>query len=169
MTGGPAHKIGQVGEAGRVTAGWSACKRCGCPPKGAAGSRWSKERAMRCSRFALAGFLVLGLALVGTAGMDNAKKLVGLWEASKGKGLKLGMKLEFTKDGKLKFHAKIADTNIDLQGTYKVDGKKVTFTFDVMGEKKSDDHTIKALTRDRLVLENEQGDVNEFKLVKKKE
>ena len=123
---------------------------------------------MRSSQFALAGFLVLGLALVGTAGTDTSKKLVGLWEATKGKGAALGMKLEFTKDGKMTFHAKLAGESIKLQGTYKVSGKKLTITMDVMGVSKSDSHTIKALTEDRLVLENEQGDVNELKRVKTK-
>jgi uncharacterized protein (TIGR03066 family) len=123
---------------------------------------------MRWSRFALAGFLVFGLALVGTAGTDTAKKLVGLWEITKGEGAPPGATVEFTKDGKLKLHAKIGDKDFDLTGTYKVEGKKLTVTLEFKGKSKTDSDTIKSVSDNRLVLEDKDGKVTEMKRVTKK-
>src|SRR5262249_3392554 len=105
-----------------------------------------KECGMKWRRFALAGFLVLGLALGGTAGDGNAKKIVGLWEFVKsdeeGKGPPPGTTVRFTKDGKLKLHLKVEDKEFNLEGTYKVDGKKLTINIEFGGKSKEDIATI---------------------------
>src|SRR5207244_3414950 len=80
--------------------------------------------------------LVLGLFLVALAGCNksttttaaaaagvNKEKLVGTWETSDGSGT-----LEFTKDGKVKTVAEMAGVKADTEGTYEVDGDKVTIT-----------------------------------------
>jgi uncharacterized protein (TIGR03066 family) len=125
---------------------------------------------MRWSRFALAGFLVLGLTLVGTAGTDNAKKIVGHWVAVKAdeKGLPKGAKVEFTKDGKLKIHVEVGGKSFDIEGTYKVKGNKLYTKATFMGETKEDTDTIKSLSDDRLVTVDSKGVVVEFQRVKKK-
>jgi len=125
---------------------------------------------MKWSRFALAGFLVLGLALVGTAGTDNSKKIVGLWELSKteDKGPPPGTTVQFTKDGKLKLHMKFGDKEFDLDGSYKVNGAKVSITIEFGGKSKTEMNTIETLTADRLVLKDEKGKSTEFKRLKKK-
>jgi len=126
---------------------------------------------MRWSRFAIAGFLVLGLTLVGTAGGENGKKLVGTWKLTKSsekKGLPPGATLEFTKDGKLKFNIKVGDKELDVGGDYKVDGKKLTITIEFMGKSKTDTATIEKLTATDLHIKDDKGKVDEFKRVTKK-
>jgi uncharacterized protein (TIGR03066 family) len=169
--------MGEVGDAGReprsgaraartVTPGW----RLGGP----AYLSWGKENGMKWHRFAVAGALVLGLTLVGTAvggGGDNAKKIVGEWELTKSsskKGAPLGTKILFAKDGKLKISFKVMDKDFSFGGTYKVEGKKLKTTISVMGMEKSDTDTIKTLTDDRLVLEDDKGISTEFKRVGEK-
>jgi uncharacterized protein (TIGR03066 family) len=131
---------------------------------------------MRWSRFAIAGFLVLGLTLVGTAGGDTekdiAKKLVGKWELTKSsekKGIPPGATIQFTKDGKLKFHLKFGDKDFDFGGSYKLDGKKLTVTIEFMpGKEKTDTVTIEKLTDKELHIKDDKGKVDEFKRVTKK-
>jgi uncharacterized protein (TIGR03066 family) len=123
---------------------------------------------MRRSRFALAGLLVLGLALVGMAGTDNAKKLVGLWEVTKGEDVPKGTTVEFTKDGKLKLHAKVDDKDLNASGTYKVEGNKLTVTVEFGGKSDTHTDTISKLSDDQLILENDKGKTTEFKRVTKK-
>jgi uncharacterized protein (TIGR03066 family) len=126
---------------------------------------------MRWSRFALAGFLVLGLSLVATAGGETAKNLVGVWKAkpTEEKGIPPGATLEFTKDGKLKFQAKFGDKDFNFGGSYKLDGKKLTVTIEFApGKEKTDNLTIKSLTKDTLSVEDNKGKVTEFTRVTKK-
>jgi len=124
---------------------------------------------MRWHRFAVAGALVFGLALVASAGggEDNAKKILGKWELAKssGKGPPAGTMVHFSKDGKLKIQGMFMDKEFTLEGTYKIKGDKLTVTLNLKGEEKTDSDTIKTLTKDRLVLEDKDGKVNEFKRV----
>jgi uncharacterized protein (TIGR03066 family) len=125
---------------------------------------------MRWSRFAVAGCLVLGLTLVATAGTDNAKKLLGKWKVTKSdtEGT-VGSTTEFQQGGKLKLHLKVGDKDIDLEGSYKVKGDKLTGTLSFKGKSKSFTHKIKSLSANKLVIENESGKTHEFTRVKKKE
>jgi uncharacterized protein (TIGR03066 family) len=121
---------------------------------------------MRWRHLGVAGLLVFGLALVGTAATDNASKIVGRWEVIKGEAPP-GAVAEFTKDGKLKIRAKVDDKEVTVEGTYKVDGKKLAITIDSGGKGKTNIETIKVLSADRLVTESEKGKVTEFKRAKK--
>jgi uncharacterized protein (TIGR03066 family) len=125
---------------------------------------------MRWSRFAAAGFLVLALTLAGTAGTDNAKKILGRWEATKSyeKGPPVGMLVTFLKDGKVKLQAKIMDKDLKAEGTYKVKGKKLITKIEFGGESKEETATIKNLTANELAIEDDKGQVVEFKRVTKK-
>jgi len=85
---------------------------------------------MRWSRFAVAGLLVLGLALAGTAGPEDAKRLVGRWKVVKGLKGTVGSEVHFFEGGKLQVHTKVgvSDKKLTIEGTYKVEGKKLTVT-----------------------------------------
>jgi uncharacterized protein (TIGR03066 family) len=94
------------------------------------------------------------------ADATNAEKIVGAWivvkfdgkEAPKGKDVVF----EFTKDGKLKLAP-------GLNGTYKVNGDKVTLTIMIGGKDDTDSITIKTLTVDTMVVIDDKGKEMEFK------
>src|SRR5262245_31358054 len=103
-----------------------------------------KGFSMTVNKFALAGMLMLGLALVAAAGDDNGKKIVGTWEVTKAKGAPEGATVEFTKDGKMKIRFKVGDKELEIDGTYKLEKeKKITVTLSFEGKTKSDTATIK--------------------------
>src|SRR5947209_17458776 len=79
-----------------------------------------KERPMHVSRCFVATMLLLSLALVGTAGDDKAKKLVGVWEVSKSKDAPPGATIEFTADAKMKLRANIDGKEFKADGTYEL-------------------------------------------------
>src|SRR5262245_60916509 len=91
---------------------------------------------MNAVRLVLVGALWLGLtALIGAQDKkadkeeaDVKKKIVGRWEATKGKGLPAGAIVEFKKDGKLTVTAKQKDEEVTIEGTYKVKEKTLTLT-----------------------------------------
>jgi len=119
---------------------------------------------MYAARFALVGILMLGLMFVARAGDkdkdkgdkkgDSIKdKLVGTWEAQKGKGLPPGTRIQFTKDGKVTITGKKDEKEIKIQGTYKLDGKKLSLTTKQNDEERTRDITINKVSDDQLVLE----------------
>jgi uncharacterized protein (TIGR03066 family) len=121
---------------------------------------------MNFCRFALAGVLVLGLTVIGVAGTDTAKKLIGKWEVTKSEDAPPGATLEFTEDGKLHMRAKVNDKEVKVDGTYKVKDKMVIATYTINGKTKSEPGTIKKLTEKVLVIEDEKGKLDEYKRVK---
>jgi uncharacterized protein (TIGR03066 family) len=121
---------------------------------------------MTRSRFVIASVLFLGLALVGTAGTDNAKKIVGVWELVKGEGPPPGSVVTFTKDGKLKLEAKKDDKDVVITGTYKVTDDKIELKLKVKDETKEISHKIAKLTDKELVIDHEGKGTIEFKRVK---
>jgi uncharacterized protein (TIGR03066 family) len=107
--------------------------------------------------------IVLGCALVvlmacGATAADekiDAKKLVGKWEP---KGQKEGdFTIEFTKDGKVHIAVSQNGKEFKADGTYKVDGNKVTTTMNLGGKERSETHTITKLTDTELVSKDEKG------------
>src|SRR5437764_15407077 len=99
---------------------------------------------MNAVRLALAGVLVLGLAIAARAADKDDKKadsvkdkIVGTWEVEEGKGLAKGTKVQFTKDGKLVITGMRDGEERKLEGTYKVDGSTLKVTHKRDGE----DHT----------------------------
>jgi uncharacterized protein (TIGR03066 family) len=119
-------------------------------------------------RLALAGALVLGLAVAARADekggtSDLQKKLVGKWEVikfkakdPKDKGPPPGTMIEFTRDGKVILTAEEKGEKVRREATYKVEGKGFTLT--VKHGDKEETQTIKVLRADDkgLVLRNEK-------------
>jgi uncharacterized protein (TIGR03066 family) len=117
---------------------------------------------------AAAAVVFLSVTVVGVAGTDNAKKIVGVWEVVKGEGAPPGSTVEFTKDGKLKVQAKVGDKEFKIDGTYKVEGEKLMVKLTFEGKTVEETNKIKKLTEKELLLEDEKGKVEEFKRVEKK-
>lgn len=92
---------------------------------------------------------------------DNAKLIVGKWEATKvDEGtLPKGSIVEFTKDGKLKITVKMGDQDLTIDGTYKVEGNKFTITMKMGDDEQTQTITIKKLSKTELNTENKDGKV----------
>jgi len=86
----------------------------------------------------------------------DAKKLIGKWEP-KEKKEGASVVIEFAKEGKLAitFGGKGKDVTID--GTYKVDGNKLTTTLKVGDKERSDTSTVTKLTDTELMMKDEKG------------
>lgn len=121
---------------------------------------------MNLCRTALAVVLVLGLTVIGAAGTDSAKKLVGKWEVTKSEDAPPGAIVEFTKDGKMRLLFKVKDKEIKVEGTYKVKDNMVTSILTFNGKEKTDTAKINKLTDTVLVVEDDKGKVDEYKRVK---
>ena len=112
--------------------------------------------------------LVLALACGVTAADDekiDAKKLIGKWEP---KDPKKGeaMKMEFTKDGKLVVTGDLGGKELKLDGTYKVDGNKLSFKLKFMDAEIEETVTITKLTDEEMVGKDKEGKTEAFKKVK---
>src|SRR5262249_55191986 len=128
-----------------------------------------KETLMKLLQLLLTAGLLLGLTVVCRAeekkddkDKPNKEKIVGTWGLEKPetpKNLPPGSTLEFTKDGKLKFSAKVGDQAVNLEGTYSVDGDKLKTTLkDTDGKEQSDTDTITKLTDKELVIKDSKTD-----------
>jgi uncharacterized protein (TIGR03066 family) len=108
------------------------------------------------------GVLVLlcaPLLLTGCGKKSNADLIVGKWEVTKGERVPVGSVAEFTKDGKMKVNRKAVDRTKSMEGTYKVEGDKITTT--VEGETETD--TINTLNDTTLIMEDSKGKTIEMK------
>lgn len=117
---------------------------------------------------------VLGVAVAFAAGTakaqdDNAKKIVGTWEVTKGTDLPAGSTLEFTKDGKVNAVVKMDGTELKLDGTYKVEKDKLMVKIKVGEQTIEDTATIKKLTAEDLEIEDKDKKVETFKRKKEKD
>ena len=112
-------------------------------------------------RLALALLVCSTFAVTGCS--DNAKKIIGKWEATEEeKGVKMSVILEFTADGKVKIEIPgLTDLFKDMPGakvtmpeiTYKVEGDKLTITSkEKDGKEKVETGIIKELTDEKLVI-----------------
>jgi uncharacterized protein (TIGR03066 family) len=100
---------------------------------------------------------------------DNAKLIVGKWEVTKADEgtVPTGMLIEFTKDGKVKLSGKKEGQDVNVEGTYKIDGKTFTVTMKRPdGEEHSQTITIHKLTDTEMETENKEG--KKVTLTKKK-
>jgi uncharacterized protein (TIGR03066 family) len=99
--------------------------------------------------------LMAGAGLAADEKID-AKKLVGKWEP---KDQKKGgtFVLEFTKDGKLIFHASQNGKDFNSEGTYKLDGNKLSTTMKFGDMERKMTRTINKLTDTELVSTDEKG------------
>jgi len=120
-----------------------------------------RRASMRILGSAFAICLVLSLA--GCGGKSNADKIVGTWEITKSESdAPKGATVEFTKDGKIKMTAKVEGHEISMEGTYKVDGDKLTTTMKMGNKEKTETAKIKSLDDSTLKIEDEKGKVDEF-------
>jgi len=111
--------------------------------------------------------LVAGLTCSLQAGeqkADNKTLIVGVWELTKAGdgGPPLGTTLEFTKGGNLKMRGKADGKEFVFEGTYIVEGNKLTHMLKILDRDEKDTTTIKKLTNKELVMDNEVR-VLEFK------
>ena len=117
-----------------------------------------------------AGVLIAGLGVSLRAEeekVDIKALIVGIWELTKvSDGPRDITTMEFTKDGKFKMKLKGTDgKEFDVDGTYVVEGDKLTVKSPVPSEKAT--ATIKKLTDEELVTQNDDGGrVLEFKRMK---
>jgi uncharacterized protein (TIGR03066 family) len=108
------------------------------------------------------------LLFVGTtpaADKVDAAKLVGKWELTKSadESAPKGATVEFTKDNKVTISFDANGKEVKLEGTYKVDGEKLTVKLALPGGKDNEDtDTIKTLTDEKLVLIDKDKKENEF-------
>jgi uncharacterized protein (TIGR03066 family) len=100
----------------------------------------------------------------------DAAKLVGKWELTKSEAENApkGAIVEFTKDNKLTITVDVGDKKVELTGSYKVDGDKLTVKIKPPdgGKEEEDTDTIKSLTDEKVVLVDKNGKTTE--LTKKK-
>jgi uncharacterized protein (TIGR03066 family) len=116
----------------------------------------------------MAAFVAVVFVLSTTSADDkiDGKKIVGVWKAGKTSGgVPEGATVEFTKDNKLIL--KIGD--IELKGTYKVDGDKLSVKLKTPDDKEIEEtDTIKTLTDKKLVLVDKEKKEDEFDRVEPK-
>jgi uncharacterized protein (TIGR03066 family) len=95
---------------------------------------------------------------------DNKTLIVGVWELTKAGegGPPVGTTMEFTKDGKLKLSGKADGKEFAFDGTYVIEGDKLTGTLKTQDGTEKDTITIKKLTDKELVTQDENGRVVEF-------
>jgi uncharacterized protein (TIGR03066 family) len=111
---------------------------------------------------------VLGAAVVFAAGTaraqdDTAKKIVGVWEVTKGTELPDGSTLEFTKDGKLTAVVKMDGNELKLEGTYRVEKDKLTVKLKIGEQELEETVTVKKLTDTELEVEDKDKKVEVLK------
>jgi uncharacterized protein (TIGR03066 family) len=115
--------------------------------------------------------VVAALALSASLSADDTKidaqKLIGKWQP-KDKGDGHLVAIEFKSGGKATVTAAVDGKETTTEGTYKLDGKKLTVTVKTDGEEKAHTHTISKLTDTELVGADEKGKEHTLLRVKDK-
>jgi len=115
----------------------------------------------------------LAVVLAAAAGADDkkdtpvdGKKLAGKWEPAE--PLQGGTKVvvEFAKDGKMTLTATAGDKTEKLDGTYKVEGAKLTLTMKRGEKDRTEVLDVLKLTDDELVTVDSKGKKDNLKRVK---
>lgn len=126
-------------------------------------------------RLLAAGFVFALSVGFATAADDKdkptAEKLVGVWKLVKSSEelpKDLDATLETTKDGKFVMKVAFGDNKLEMTGTWKLDGNKLTVEY-VDGPEKGKKETMEItnLTDDEFVTVDEKKKKDEFKKVKK--
>jgi uncharacterized protein (TIGR03066 family) len=113
---------------------------------------------------------ILGVALVAVMGLAagaddkddkkdskiDGKKLIGKWTPKDAKK-DAGLVIEFTKDGKLILYVDIAGKTEKVEGTYKLDGNKLTLAIKFGEKENKETLTILRLTDEELESEDSKG------------
>ena len=122
---------------------------------------------MNALRILTAGLLMVALAMNVTAEekADSKATLVGVWEVVKADqgALPVGSTVKFGKDGKASVTAVRDGKESTIEGTYVVDGTKLTVTLKHDDKESKHAITIKKLTDTEFVSENEKGKTAEFR------
>ena len=107
---------------------------------------------------------LLGAAVRAEDKADNAKLIVGKWTVTKADEgtVEKGAIVEFTADGKCKATHKKGDEDVTAEGTYKVDGDKLTMNMKIGDMERKIDITILKLTKTELHTKNEEGKMVEL-------
>jgi uncharacterized protein (TIGR03066 family) len=118
-----------------------------------------------------AALLVLACAVCGADEKKDepldGKVLIGKWEPKVPKKGEL-TSIEFTKDGKLIALAEVGGKAARAEGTYKLEGNKLTYEVAYMGETIRETVTLIKLTGDEMESKDKEGKVDSFKRVKSK-
>jgi uncharacterized protein (TIGR03066 family) len=114
------------------------------------------------SAFALVVFMCVAVRSA-AADDDNAKKIVGTWEVTKGAELSLGDVVEFTKDGKVIATVVVNKKEVKVEGTYKVEKDKLITKTVTNGKEIEDIDEIVKLTDDAMELRDKDKKVTTFK------
>jgi len=113
---------------------------------------------------------VMGLVAGATVGADDkdakidGKKLVGKWTTKDDSKEKFTV--EFTKDGKLTF---VGEKEGKVEGTYKLDGNKLTITAKIGDKEEKMTRVITKLTDMELVSRKDEAGAKEDTLVRVKD
>jgi uncharacterized protein (TIGR03066 family) len=135
---------------------------------------WQGRRPLNAPRVVAAVALVLGLSLTVRA-QDHKKadaikaRLVGAWEAEKGKGLVKGSTVRFGKDGKVTISVPKGEGRVKTEGTWRVDKGKVKLTLKRGDKERNLEFKPTTLDDKRLVLEDTEGGSVTFKKLGKAE
>ncbi len=121
----------------------------------------------------LLGMSLMALVSGGLLAADekiDAKKLIGKWEQEADKDKKRPkVVVEFAAEGKMAGTVVIGEgKEFNFEGTYKLDGNKLTQMIKLNDKDNVRTVTITKLTDDVMEGENEKGDKNIFKRVKPK-
>lgn len=97
----------------------------------------------------------------------DAMKLIGKWEPVKPKKDE-ELVMEFTKDGKLIVTGSMGEKALKIEGTYKLEGDKLSFVLKFMGDEIKQTVTITKLTDDEMEGTDPANKTEAFKKVKPK-
>jgi uncharacterized protein (TIGR03066 family) len=125
---------------------------------------------MKTLAYFFAAVAVVGI--VGTQARADDKidksKLTATWKLVKSdEEAPKGATAEFTKDGKLIVQFEMDGQQQKLEGSYTLEGNKITAIIKKGENEDKDVLTITTLTDDKLVIENKNGKKHEFEKVKK--
>lgn len=111
-----------------------------------------------------AAFALTVFALAGHAKADDTPKLIGKWEVTKTTGdTPVGAVVEFAKGGKLSVTINNEGKDVKLDGTYKLDGKKLAVKLTLNEQKIEHDLTVTFKGDDALELEDSDKKVDTLK------
>ncbi len=118
----------------------------------------------------LTSLLCIGIILTGSVSAAPAPKsnrvmILGVWEVTKSDdGTPPGTTVEFTRDAKIKIKTKVLDETLEISGTYKLEGDKVTVLIKAPDDDESiDTLTITKLTDKELIFKDQKGKIDRLK------